>query len=62
MRKGSEFFEWEIVAGPMKGHQARVLTQSIQQPDYADIEFRHGKIVRGPYRVPWDWLKFVGPR
>lgn len=61
-RRPSEFFEWKVIAGPFKGNEARVLGQSSHEPDYVDVEFRHERLTRGPFRVPWDWLQWIGPR
>lgn len=61
------FFEWEVVEGPFKGKLAALLSQP--PPDqqlnhthlFVDIKFRDRDLVRGPFTVYFDWLRWKGP-
>jgi hypothetical protein len=56
------YFEYHVIAGPWKGLKAKLLGQPAQSPEHADFELRAGKIVRGPFRLPLNQVRFRGPR
>ena len=62
LRGPSEFFEWVMREEPFKGRQVRILAQPAHEPNYVDVEFREGKLIRGPYRILFQSLRYVGPR
>jgi hypothetical protein len=62
VRVPSEFFEWIMREEPFKGQEVRILAQPAQAPAYVDVEFRDGQLVRGPFRIPFDSLRWKGPR
>lgn len=58
----SDYFEYRIIAGPWLGCDARVVAQSTETPGTLDVEIRKGKAIRGPHRIPFDHLRFMGPK
>ena len=56
------YFEYSVICGTFKGLKARWVGQPSQTPEYADVELRDGRIVRGPIRLPLSSLKWVGPQ